>query len=91
VREADIEKYARERIAAAGGWMLKWTSPGQRGVPDDIVFWPGGQVDFIEFKAPTGRLAPLQQHVSDRLLAYRQSVWRLLNKFGVDSYVAART
>jgi len=30
--------------------MLKWVSPGQKGVPDNIVFWPGGKIHFIEFK-----------------------------------------
>lgn len=40
LRESKIEKYLRAEIAKLGGWMEKHTSPGTRGVPDNIVLWP---------------------------------------------------
>jgi len=78
VRESTIEKYLRAEIAKLGGWMEKHTSPGRRGVPDNIVMWPAGHernslqlsgypttysptTEFIETKAPRGKLTVLQE------------------------------
>ncbi len=78
--ERTIENYTRNEIAKLGGFMEKFISPGNRGRPDDIVFWPEhsnnalmfrpymeqgairkAQVEFIEFKSPTGVLKALQK------------------------------
>ncbi|NWL89997.1 VRR-NUC domain-containing protein [Paenibacillus sp. 79R4] len=72
MRERDIETYLRDRIKAVGGWAPKWTSPGNSGVPDRIVFLPGGHTIFVELKAPGGKPRPLQlaQHKRLRGLGY---------------------
>jgi hypothetical protein len=57
--EADLEKWCREQATKAGGYLLKWVSPGNKGVPDRILMMPGFIV-FIEFKALKKRLDPLQ-------------------------------
>ena len=49
-RERDIEKWLRQKIEQMGGIALKFTSPGNDGVPDRIAVLPGGQVWFIELK-----------------------------------------
>ena len=49
-RERDIEKWLRQKIEQMGGIALKFTSPGNDGVPDRIAILPGGQVWFIELK-----------------------------------------
>lgn len=49
-RERDIEKWLREKIQQLGGVAMKFTSPGNDGVPDRIAILPGGQVWFIELK-----------------------------------------
>lgn len=49
-RERDIEKWLREKIQKLGGVAMKFTSPGNDGVPDRIAILPGGQVWFIELK-----------------------------------------
>lgn len=49
-RERDIEKWLREKIQQLGGKFMKFTSPGNDGVPDRIAILPGGQVWFIELK-----------------------------------------
>ncbi len=36
MREKRVERSHKDGIAAAGGWSLKWVSPGISGVPDDI-------------------------------------------------------
>ena len=59
--ERDLERNARMEVEDLGGWMLKWVSPGQNGVPDNLIFWPGGVVHFVEFKKPDGGKRTWQQ------------------------------
>lgn len=66
VSEARIERavcaYARRT-----GWLVyKFTSPGQRSVPDRI-FMRGGAVVLIEFKRPGARVPPAQEHEHARI------------------------
>lgn len=63
VSESQIEKYGKDKLRKAGCLVYKFVSPAKRGVPDDIVVLPDGQVLFIEYKAPHGRgkLSKLQQ------------------------------
>ena len=48
--------------------MLKFASPGMRGVPDDIIIWPHGVVHFIEFKKPGEVLRDEQGNVCQMLV-----------------------
>ena len=66
MRESKIEKevcdYARKHH-----WLVyKFTSPGNRGVPDKI-FIRNGAVFFIEFKAPNKTPSKLQKLIADRI------------------------
>jgi len=84
--EKDVSDYGRKH-----GWLVyKFTSPGNRGVPDkmfirrDIVF-------FIEFKA-TGKVpTKLQQLVASRIRAEGVDVYTvdsiLCGRNIIDSYV----
>ena len=66
-RESTLEK-AVCAYATQHGWQsFKLNGPGDRGKPDRVFFRPGGQVRFVEFKAPGQPLRPLQQHVLQRL------------------------
>ncbi len=57
-------KYARDR----GAWLLKFVSPGRRGLPDRILIKPGAkEVLFVEFKSPKGKMTALQQIWKDRI------------------------
>lgn len=40
--------------------MPKWTSPGNKGVPDRIVILPGWDIVFVEFKRHKGARGKLQ-------------------------------
>lgn len=64
--EADLEAWCRKEATKAGGYLLKWVSPGNKGVPDRILLMPG-YVAFIEFKGPKGELAPLQRVWQQRI------------------------
>ena len=88
--EADLEAWCRERAVRAGGSLLKWVSPGNKGVPDRILLMPRC-VSFLEFKSPTGQLDPLQRVWQNRILGLdlnadvvrdRASFTRILNAAG---------
>ena len=50
MREKDIEKILVEQVRKLGGRAYKWVSPGNDGVPDRIVIFPGRQPVFVELK-----------------------------------------
>lgn len=52
--ERDIESWSSRKARDAGWWNRKFTSPGNRSVPDRI-FGKGGRVFWVEFKA-TGKV-----------------------------------
>ena len=61
LREREIEGRLRDGVKKLGGLCYKFVSPGNRGVPDRIVFLPGGVVYFVELKTETGRLSKIQR------------------------------
>jgi len=86
IRERDIENYLRKRVKEHGGRVYKWASPGQRGVPDDIVFI-NQQAWFIEVKSPTGKLSKLQEVVGQTIKEYTDNYAVLYSKEEVDSWL----
>ena len=50
--EKQVEQRLVKKVRALGGLALKWVSPGFAGVPDRIIFMPGGRVCLVECKAP---------------------------------------
>ena len=46
---------------------IKWVAPTTAGVPDRIVFLPGGVVIFVELKAPGKQSTPLQVRIQQML------------------------
>lgn len=87
MRERDIEAYLRERVKAVGGWAPKWTSPGNSGVPDRIVFFPGGCIVFVELKAPGEKPRPLQLAQHKRIKSYQQDVRVIDSREQVDALI----
>ena len=67
MKESESERVLVEEVKRLGGRAYKWTSPGNDGVPDRIVFLPDTRVIFVELKTDTGRLSPLQKIQIDRL------------------------
>jgi hypothetical protein len=61
--EKKIEERLKTRAKAAGGLAVKWVSPSMSGVPDRIVFLPGGKIIFVELKRPGERPTPLQDRI----------------------------
>ena len=67
--ESEIEVYLIRSVKNKNGLCMKWTSPGNAGVPDRIVIVPGGDVYFVELKAEgkRGNLSPLQRNFMSKL------------------------
>ncbi|USL89241.1 nuclease [Bacillus phage vB_BceS_LY1] len=65
--EKQIENYLKRKFESIGSIVLKFTSPGQAGVPDRLIILPDGFTIFVEVKCKTGRVAPLQQHWVDKI------------------------
>lgn len=52
MREREIEAKLKRAVEDAGGLAPKLVCPGFDGMPDRIVLLPGGQMCFVELKAP---------------------------------------
>ena len=65
--ERSLEARLVRRAKSMGGLALKWVSPSTAGVPDRIVFLPGGRIIFVELKSPGKRLSPLQARMASVL------------------------
>lgn len=75
--ESDVEKDGRKKYKAEGGLLLKFTSPGVSGVPDDLGLLPiknkrhreivKKYINFIEFKKPGEEPSTRQKRVAKQL------------------------
>lgn len=72
--EKKIEQRLVDKAKAAGGLAMKWTSPSNSGVPDRIVFLPGGRIIFVELKAPGKATTPLQDRIHGMLAGWGADV-----------------
>ena len=87
MREKDIEKYLRDQVRPIGGKAYKFVSPGNDGVPDRIVIFPGRQPVFVELKTDTGRLTALQKVQIDRLRSLGQDARVVRGAAGVKAFL----
>lgn len=60
MRESELERILVREVRKEGGRAYKWISPGNDGVPDRIIIFPGGDIYFVELKADRGKVRPLQ-------------------------------
>lgn len=66
-RERGIENRLKQSVTRVGGLYLKFMSPGNNGVPDRVVIFPGGTVYFVELKRPGGKPRKIQQTCMRRM------------------------
>lgn len=74
MEEKAIEKILVDEVKKLGGRAYKWVSPGNAGVPDRIVIFPGHRPVFVELKTEHGALTALQEAQVKRLEALGQDV-----------------
>ncbi|WEG14139.1 VRR-NUC domain-containing protein [Pullulanibacillus sp. KACC 23026] len=87
MRERDIETYLRDQVKKAGGRAYKFESPGNDGVPDRIVIFPGNRIYFVELKAPGKKPRPLQVKQINDLKQFGCIVRVIDSKEGVDEFI----
>lgn len=85
--ERDVEKYLKAGVRARGGDSYKFTSPARKGVPDQVVVMPGGDITFVEVKRDNGRLSALQQKEIDNLRNLGAEAITLYGKSDVDAFL----
>ena len=73
MREKAIEQRLVKLVRQSGGLCPKLVSPGMAGMPDRILLMPGGQMAFVEVKAPGEKPRMLQErrHAQLRDLGFR--------------------
>jgi hypothetical protein len=87
MREKEIETYLRDRVKKAGGKAYKFESPGNDGVPDRLVLFPGNRISFVELKAPGKKPRPLQLKQMRDISAFGCEVLVIDSKKGVDEFI----
>ncbi|RAK21124.1 VRR-NUC domain-containing protein [Anoxybacillus vitaminiphilus] len=87
MREKEIEEYLRKRVKEHGGIAYKFESPGNAGVPDRIVVFPGGRIIFVELKAPRKKPTKLQLAQHRKLTNLGCTVLVIDSKEQVDEFI----
>lgn len=85
--ESAVEAHLIRSVMTAGALTFK-LAPTTAGVPDRLVVWPSGRVDFVEVKAEGGRLSSIQKVRIRDLEANAANVFVVHGKAEVDAYVA---
>jgi hypothetical protein len=86
--EKNIERHLVQKARDNGGLAIKWVAPAMAGVPDRIVFFPGGRIVFVELKAPGQRQTPIQIRVTKMLTDLGADVRVIDSKKAVDDLFA---
>lgn len=86
--EKAIEQYLVKKVREAGGRAYKFVSPGNRGVPDRVVIFPGGRVVFAEIKCKTGKLSAQQKNQIEKLRGLNQTVQVIYSKEDVNRFMS---
>lgn len=91
MKESSVEDHLRKLVEEVGGLVEKFTIPGRRGPPDDLVTWPWGEMDLVECKRPKGGRRSELQKRDHRERAKRSVPVYLLHTIpNVDDYVLSR-
>ena len=85
--ERNIERKLVNGVKAMGGIAYKWVSPGNTGVPDRIVIFPDGKIEFVELKTETNKPTPLQTAQMKRLQHMNCVVYVLRGEAAVNEYL----
>ncbi|REK69327.1 VRR-NUC domain-containing protein [Paenibacillus paeoniae] len=87
MRESTLERKLVREVKSIGGLAPKWTSPGNRGVPDRLVILPNGQTIYVEMKAPGKPLEPLQRKWQKDLLALGHRHYKIDSEADIDRFI----
>lgn len=89
-RESEIERVLASEVKKLGGAAYKWVSPGNAGVPDRIVVFPGRPPVFAELKTDRGKLTKTQEAQIGRLKKLGQEVAVIYGMDGLSRFFRAQ-
>lgn len=84
--ESRVEEWLKTQITKRGGLYLKFTSPGNIGVPDRIII-RNGEVIFVELKQEHGVLSEIQKAQIARMRDHGAKVLVAYGKSGAEFLV----
>lgn len=84
--ESAVEARLVRAVQRAGALTYK-LAPTTAGVPDRLVVWPTGRVDFVELKAEGGQTSSIQRVRIRELEEHLANVFVLYGPGEVDDYV----
>lgn len=85
--EAYVEDYLRQQAAKHQCLCYKFSSPGTRGVPDELLIYKG-ETHFIETKSPVGELMQIQKVRIEEMRKHGAKVAVCHTRKAVDKYLA---
>jgi hypothetical protein len=87
MRERVIERKLVEAVEQLGGMAPKFVSPGTDGMPDRMVFLPGGLKIPVETKAPGEKLRKLQAYRKKQLADLGTEVWVIDDEVKLNTFI----
>lgn len=87
MRESIIENRLVQKVKDRKGLCFKLLPFVNAGLPDRLVLLPVGKFYFVELKAPTGGLSPIQKLMHKKLDRIGFKVYVLYTTEEVDSFI----
>ena len=88
-RESATETRLTRAVRLAGAITYK-LAPTTAGIPDRLIIWPTGVVDFVEVKADDGVVSPIQRQRLRELRENRANTFVVFGPAEADAYVRDR-
>lgn len=89
--ESTVEQYLVEQVEAAGGMAVKFIPTALAGMPDRLLFLPGGRFVAVETKAPGKKPRKLQLYRHECLRELGFTVEVIDSKQKVDELMLRET
>jgi hypothetical protein len=90
LRESQVEAYLVRKVSDNDGVAEKFTSPNRRSVPDRLVQWSDGSVEFVECKAPGEKPTEAQARDHERRRDMGFEVFVVDSYESVDQYIRGK-
>ena len=91
MKEKIVENHFVWAVERIGGKTWKFTSPGRKGVADQIACLPDGSTWFVELKTKGGRLSALQKMFMSDMTLLNQRYACLWTIEQVDEWIKSAT
>ena len=91
MKEKIVENHFVWAVERIGGKTYKFTSPGRKGVSDQVACLPDGSTWFVELKTKGGRLSALQKMFMSDMTLLNQRYSCLWTIDQVDEWVKSAT